>query len=428
MSYRLDTTALALAAALAAACGGGGSSSSPETDAEATAPAVPGELALKLHHSADLASVLSRYGLTPIEQFGRRPIFLVRAAAGDLETQAAQLRADPRVEYAEPNYLQHAPESIRRRPWAIGGDAGTYAAQWSGEALRLPEAHAVSEGAGTLVAVLDTGVDAAHPALAGRLVPGFDFVDFDDDVREEGAVGDAGFGHGTHVASLLAQVAPGARIMPLRVLDARGEGNIWVLGEALIHAVDPDRDPNTDDGAKVINLSLGTASRTRLLQDLVEIATCRDDDDDDEPNDKRRCEVSGGAVVVAAAGNSGDATRHYPAAEDVSGAIAVAASNEAGALAAFSTRGDWTRVAAPGEAVYGAVPNGGWAIWSGTSMAAPMVAGAAALLRAANPQWKASDVASKLESDGRPLCGSSVKLIDPAKTLSGRSGAAFDCP
>src|SRR5690606_35668614 len=108
-------------------------------------------------------------------------------------------------------------------------------------------------------------------------------------------------------------------------------------------------------------------------------------------------------------------------------ALAVAASTEAGALAGVSTRGDWVQVAAPGESIYGAIPGGRCGGWRGTSMAAAMVAGAAPLLRQAHPQWTPGEVADRLIQDGRPLCGSSLKQIDPAKTLTGTSAAAPVC-
>jgi thermitase len=433
-------TCCAAACALFVACGGGGDSPADGTDSQAASSpssaaagaTVANEVLVKLLNAADLPALLADNGLAVIDQFGQRPIYRLRAAAGsDIEALSARLEADARVQYAEPNLLHETPEGRRRQPWAIGGDAGTYATQWNTRALRLAEAHTLSLGSGVTVAVLDTGVDGAHPALAGRLVPGFDFVDFDAAPDEAGTVGDRGFGHGTHVASLVAQVAPGARIMPIRVLDAQGVGNIWVLAEGLLHAVDPDGNPASDDGAKVINLSLGTLRPTQLLEDIIEAVSCGDDyddDDDDNDADKVRCAASGGAVVTSAAGNSGDTTRHYPAAEQHPGALAVAASTESGTLATFSTRGDWVQVAAPGAQIYGAVPGGGWAVWNGTSMAAPMAAGAAALLRSQFPQWKPSDVTSKLTSNGRQLCGSSLKQIDPMSALGGTSGPGIACP
>lgn len=434
--------ALALSFCLVtAACGGGADASNPGTPGTPSAPstpgtpasvdgAVPNEVLVRLASTAELPAMLAQYGLTLLDQFGSRPIYRLRASAADTQPLVEQLRADARVIYAEPNGLHQTPEGRRFSTWAIGGDSGTYATQWNTRALRLPEAHTVSTGSGITVGLLDTGVDPNHPALAGRLLPGFDFVDFDADPREGGSVGDWGYGHGTHVASLIAQVAPAARIMPVRVLDPQGMGNVWVLAEGLLHAVDPDGSPATDDGADVINLSLGTTRRTELLEDILERVTCGDDfddDDDDGDTDVVRCAAQGGTVVVAAAGNSGDETPHYPAAETHDGALAVAANGEAGALAAFSTRGDWVHVSAPGELIYGAVPGGAYGVWNGTSMAAPMVAGAAALLRAANPQWEPSDVTNQLRSTGVALCGSTLKQIDAAAAVTGTSGPGFVC-
>src|SRR6185295_16802740 len=118
-------------------------------------------------------------------------------------------------------------------------------------------------------ALLDTGVDTNHPALAGHLLPGRDFVDDDADPSEVGDQQTGPYGHGTHVAGLVALVAPEAKIIPIRVLDERGVGNIWVLAEALAYAVDPDGDPATADGADVINLSLTTPRETKLIGNLI---------------------------------------------------------------------------------------------------------------------------------------------------------------
>jgi len=408
----------------AAGCGGGGGPANSNDDL------VPDEVVVKLIDGGQLQPLLSQYSLTLLDQFGSRPIYRLRARTGsDVEELAEQLAADPRVRYAEPNFINTAPEADRFPVWAIGGDAGTYAAQWSGNALRLPEAHAISRGAGVTVAVLDSGIDAAHPAVASRLLPGFDFVDFDADPAEAGADGDAGFGHGTFVASLVAQVAPDARIMPIRVLDRHGAGNVWILSEALLHAVDPDADPATNDGAQVINLSLGTTRPTALLEDIIDVASCEADvENDDDEVDLERCAAFGGAVVAVAAGNSGDATRHYPAAEDQEGELAVAASTADNRLATFSTRGDWVQIAAPGELVYGAVPGERWAQWSGTSMATPMVAGAAALLVAHYPLWTPGDITSALQSSARALCETPLRQVDAAAALGSAPAPAITCP
>ena len=169
-----------------------------------------------------------------------------------------------RVVYAEPNFIGRAPEGVQRVSWPKGEEDDDYQEQWAAGMIRLPEAHTITRGAGITIAVLDTGVDATHPALAGQLVNGYDFVDLDADPSEGGsAEQNLHYGHGTHVAGLVALVAPEAKIMPLRVLDENGSGNIWVLAEALTYAINPDGNLNTADGADVINLSSEHHARDR---------------------------------------------------------------------------------------------------------------------------------------------------------------------
>jgi subtilisin family serine protease len=284
--------------------------------------------------------------------------------------------------------------------------------------IRLPEAHTVTRGAGITVAVLDTGVDAAHPALAGRLVNGYDFVDLDSDPSEVGSTEqNLHYGHGTHVAGLVALVAPEARIMPLRVLDENGSGDIWVLAEALAYAINPDGDLNTADGADVINLSLSTVHETNLLAEIVAAVTCERDDDPGEDDDCLVSPDQHGAVVVAAAGNSGSSTPEYPAAEGVIGSLSVAASTQTDTLASFSNFGSWVHVAAPGEGILSSVPNGEYAVWSGTSMATPLVAGEAALVRAANPGYTAASIVGHIVSKSEGINGPVSKRIDVAAAL-----------
>jgi subtilisin family serine protease len=247
------------------------------------------------------------------------------------------------------------------------------------------------------VAVLDSGVDMAHPALAAHLTGGYDFVDGDADPRE--APSGAGVGHGTHVAGLVALAAPEARIMPVRVLDAEGAGDMWRLARALVWASDPDADPTTPDGADVINLSLTTLNHTHLMTDLVsEVA-----------NDQR------GVVLVAAAGNSGSKEPEFPAGEGGSRLLSVGASAlGTTALAAFSNRGSWVDVAAPGERVSSTVPGGGFATWSGTSMAAALASGEVALVRAAFPQLNARQVIDRVVSTASEGTGGAPRQLNAA--------------
>jgi len=383
---------------------------------------IPGEILVQLRSGSDLSAIQTGYRLSLMSRFGQRPIFRFRVTGQQrVDAVVNALRADPRVAVAEPNFAAGAPEARKRSVWAVG-EPGAYTTQWAPSAMGLPAAHTRATGQGQLVAVLDTGVDFSHPALAGRLLPGWDFVDGDSDSSEVGVVGVGGFGHGTHVAGLVALAAPGAQIMPLRVLDAAGEGNIWVLAEAMLHAVDPDRVPTTPDGARIINLSLGTNQRTAILDLVTRLVQCSDDDDDDEEDaplddpgynvDKERCNVLGSAVVVAAAGNSGNSTElQYPAAEKSAGRMAVAASAASGRLARLSNWGSWIDVAAPGEGLTSAVPGGGYGVWSGTSMATPLVAGVAALLFQENPDWKPEDITKRLRESAVALCDTSLRQV-----------------
>jgi len=263
--------------------------------------------------------VASQFALDPVplDQFGSRPIYRLRITDGSLVTdKVTALLLDKRVVFAEPNFNYTPPEG-GGQTWSVGGDVGTFVAQWAPQMIHLPLGHQFSRGMGTngrpiRVAVLDTGVDATHPALAGHLLPGFDFVDMDNDPSEVGDQTMGPYGHGTHVAGLIALVAPEAKIIPIRVLDPHGMGNIWVLAEALKYAVDPDGDPNTDDGADVINMSLSTLRRTHLLGSALS-RVCGDDapqaGEEDFP-----AASNPNLVVVSAAGNAGNSTPQYPAA------------------------------------------------------------------------------------------------------------------
>ena len=402
-------------------------------------PEVPGEVLVRLRSTADLQPLLLRYSLSLRAQFGARPIYRL-SVLGAASTQGVidALALDPAVLDAEANAIHSAPEARRNTGWAIGTPAA-YTVQWAPQALRLVQAHALSRGAGVRVAVLDSGIDAAHPAFDGRLVPGFDFVDGDVDPSEVFAPGSVSFGHGTHVAALVALAAPAASIMPLRVLDALGQGNAWVLAEAMLHAVDPDRNPATNDGAQVINMSLGSTNRTKLFDAIAQLSACSIPAPTDPENtfidpgynaDRQRCDAFGGAVVIAAAGN--DASRRvkqYPAAEGAYGLLPVTASDSRRQLATFANFGSWVNVAAPGEGITSALPGGGFGTWSGTSMAAPLAAGVAALVKAQEPGLSANDLVRRLERTGAALCGTDdQRQIDAAAALRISAPPDARCP
>jgi subtilisin family serine protease len=413
--------------------GGAGGGANAAADAE-----VPGEILLKLRSTSALQPLLAKYPVTLLSRFGARPIYRVKAVGNaDVKQLLLSLSAEPEVMIAESNGTHRSPEARRNQPWAIGTE-GDYVAQWAPTAMNLARAHQTTTGAGVRVAVLDTGVDTTHPLLAGRLLPGHDFVDDDKDPSEMGSRTNPAFGHGTHVAGLVAMVAPAAKIMPLRILDADGMGNVWVLAEALLFAMDPDGNPNTDDGAHVINLSLGTLTRTRLMDSIALIASCGSEVADDpiadrtDPgyaDDRARCAKGFGAVVVAAAGNEGSANvKEYPAAEGAYGLLAVAASTSAKKLALFSNSGSWVQLAAPGEGITSAVP-GGYGTWSGTSMASPLAAGTVALVRSLNLGMAPKDVIDRVKRSSVQLCGGTqLRQLDAAAAVNNSTPAAWVCP
>lgn len=465
MTTKLQLSVLA-AAALLAACGGGGGvlgvvagggsgggscglSLASSAGAQPLA-ALTGEILLQLRTGNGIEAVAAQNNFSVVSRFGQRPIYRVRVTGSDsVDAALARLATDPRVLFAERNLQGAAPESRRCSVWAIGR-ADAFTTQWAPQALRLPQAQALSSGAGVRVAVLDTGIEPGHPVFSGRLAQnasgillGRDFVDDDLDPSERGTRDNVGYGHGTHVAGLVALTAPGARIMPVRVLNENGEGNVWVLAEGLLWAIDPDGNPATDDGAHVINLSLGTLQPTRLLSNITRLANCEfDDDEDDEDfddpgfdDDRERCLLRYGAVVSAAAGNSGsDTEQQFPAAEapTIPGALSVTASTESRRLASFSNRGPWVQIAAPGEGITSAVPLGQFGSWSGTSMAAPIVAGVAALTMqttSPNPlgftglrQWAPDDLARRVMGRTVALCGTSLRQIDALGAVTDGAG------
>lgn len=398
---------------------------------------LPNELLVKLRRSADLQPLLAKYPLALAGRFGARPIFRFTVTGGARPKDVlARLLLDPAVMLAETNSRQASPEARKNMAWAIG-QADAYAAQWAPAALRLGAAQRLATGRGVRVAVLDTGVDARHPALANRVLAGRDFVDGDRTASEPVTPNGAAWGHGTHVAGLIALVAPNARILPARVLDPDGVGNSWVLAEALLWAVDPDGNPATDDGADVINMSLGTLSRTSVLEAISHLATCQppvaddpvaDRSDPGYADDERRCAARPAPVLVAAAGNDGSRVREYPAAEGVYGLISVGAARPDATVAPFSNFGSWVRMAAPGQRIVSSLPGGRWGSWSGTSMAAPLVAGTVALVRERVPALSAKDVAQRMRRATALSCDGVLPLLDSYAAVAGTKAPERVCP
>jgi len=270
------------------------------------------------------------------------------------KTAQEPLPASPIVEQAEQSHFVSAFDTIKLND-------PKYASQWALSAINAPSAW-VQIPANTpivTVAVIDTGICPAHEDLVGRIGAGYDFIQKDSIPQDEN-------GHGCFVSGLIAAnmnngigiagVAPNTRIMPLRVLDASGRGTDSNVAAAIIYAA--------DNGAQIINLSLGGEYPSLAMENAVNYAAAK------------------GVSVVAAAGNKGALGALYPA--KYAAAIAVGSLDSDLRPSYFSNYGPDIDIWAPGGNVMSTNLNGGYGSGSGTSFAAPYVSGAIALDLALN--------------------------------------------
>jgi thermitase len=254
-----------------------------------------------------------------------------------------------------------------------------FPSQWGALQINSPESWNVSCGSpSTLVAVLDTGVDSLHPDLSGQLTPGYDFVNDDADPSDDN-------GHGTAMTGIIvaranngigvAGIASASQVLPVKVLDANGNGLYSIIATGIIYAA--------DNGARVINLSLAGSSPSDVLQSAVDYARAHD------------------TIVVAAAGNSGQDAPAYPAALD--GVVAVAATDQNERRAYFSNYGSWVSLSAPGVDIVTTTVDGDYAGATGTSPATALTSGAFALLLAANPTMTGPEAVDRMTANAVDL-------------------------
>lgn len=367
---------LALAALLSlAACGGGGASdpASPPGGTAYVLVAASGD---------DIDDVAEDTGAVVLGPVPGTSMWRVQLPAGMTEAQfLALLDDDARVEEAEEDHELSTPE----------GGASTIAAGTTElaasiasqpELARIGRAAALARatGAGVRVAVVDTGIVASHPFLAASVDPdGRDVLDGDGDptdapdgVDDDGdGLVDEGFGHGTFVASLVLAVAPGARLLPVRVLGSDGQGTASALATGITWAV--------DRGVHVINVSIGMHASSSVVRRAVQRAR------------------SLGIVVVASAGNTGLEDATFPSA--YSEVLAVTALGSGDVRAPFASYGGEVDLAAPGVDLLGAHPRypSGVGRWSGTSFASALAAGAVALVKQLRPGLGAEDLQRVLQ-------------------------------
>lgn len=341
------------------------------------------EILLQLANGVSINTINARYN-TETEDllllFGVTTYRVEVADSGLLDSTVAAMQKDSDILLVDFNYFGQSPEAVRRTIAIIDNSptASEYHDQNALNRVKAPQAQTISTGLGVVVAVIDTGVDYTHPALASHIlrdqsnkVIGYDFVDNDSDPIDstngidddaDGQI-DEGAGHGTHIAGIISLVAPGAKILPIRVLNSDGVGNAILVARGIDYAYQYAK---ANHVPMVINLSLGFPTDSFAVDDAVEEA------------------LSEGIPVIASAGNDNSSAPHYPAACVLKSGlkvVSVAATDPNAIKAGFSNYGkDWVDVTAPGMGIYSTFLNGQYAWWDGTSMSAPFVSGETALI------------------------------------------------
>jgi subtilisin family serine protease len=335
------------------------------------------QLIIGLKPNADLSTIVGRWGFQVLAWLPEVRIALVGLdGIPDTRVMIEPISNDPDLEFVEANWVNKAPES--RSAVAFSTQQQTGISPDYAYALTGASATTCVDGSGVIVAVIDTGIDVTHPDFAGSISPdAYNAINNTNDASEtangiddngDGVV-DAMYGHGTHVAGIISRVAPGATILPIKALNDEGIGDAFALTTALVYAGDHDAD--------VVNLSLSSPIDSEAVDTGVKYAE------------------DAGAVVVAATGNDNtDTPKQYPAASH--GVIGVASTGPDDVKSPFSNYGADISISAPGTDIESSLPPNTYGVASGTSMAAPFVSGAAALLIQKEPGLSAEAVRTTL--------------------------------
>ncbi|MEX2457941.1 MAG: S8 family serine peptidase [Actinomycetota bacterium] len=316
---------------------------------------------------------LEQYGAHDAGTTGTTGYTVAAIEDGDTpEATVAELRQDSRVDRVQLNYLRWAAATPNDPGLALGDQ----------EYLkRIRSLAAWNRNKGTslkTIAILDTGIDTDHPDLASRIKPGYNAITGGTDVEDDNA-------HGTFVAGIAAAISNNGRgiasaawaagILPVKVLDSEGVGTDADVAEGITWAA--------DHGAEVINMSFGGPGESQILKDAVDYAKTKD------------------VVLVASAGNEGWSVPSYPAAHD--SVLAVTATDNSSTFAFFSNHGWWVDIAAPGVNIVSTFMGDVelYGIGSGTSFAAPLVAGVAFLVRNEYPTWNRTQVYNRVKNQAR---------------------------
>ncbi len=356
MITKLHFKAIAVSLVLALVLGLTGTAGvSPQVEASSTTEFVQGQILVGFRPGTHALEVASAHALNKgqvREVIDRIGVQVVRVPAGEELRAVARYRANPNVLFAEADGIVKALGFTPNDPMLPD--------QWGLARVEATLAWGVTRGNSTIrIAILDTGIDAGHGDINPKVVAAQNFT-------TSLTVSDR-HGHGTHVAGIAAAATNNARgiagmgfdvvLMNGKVLGDDGSGAWSWVANGIIWAA--------DNGARVINLSLGGTTHSATLENAVNYAWGR------------------GVVVVAAAGNNNSSTLMYPAA--YANVIAVGATDDDDSRASFSSFGTWVDVAAPGVDILSTFPRSSlgtdqYTLMSGTSMAAPFVAGLAGLV------------------------------------------------
>ena len=354
----------------------------PKTDSPEGLEMAPDRVVVRWRDDGAAAAVSRGLGLRQLVTLDSGVTQVLGTGGRAVADVVSDLRRQPAVAWAEPDYVVH----VDAGEVAVN-DALTHQ-QYALDRMNVREAWSITTGGSNLIAVLDTGVWAAHPDLAGRIAPGYDFVNGDADPADDNA-------HGTWVSGILAARANDGygvagitwtdRILPVKVMDQNGSGYTSVLATGIRWAA--------DQGASVINMSIGGYGDSTALREAIEYAWSKN------------------VVMVAAAGNHRRVEQTYPASYPQ--VISVSATQADDEFTNWSSYGAAVDVSAPGASIMttncdrrvvtSCAYDGSHITISGTSFSTPNTAGVAALLRAANPLWTNQQVMSRIISSSDDL-------------------------
>jgi len=347
-------------------------------------PALPHEFIVRVKVGETIADVADSYGAEVACGLASQRLYLLRttpAGPSDDATEGA-LEVDDRLDNVERNY-ENAIDDGHTQSFFVSAAPSEFLTQPCWRQIGLPSAPIAWEGQDVTIAILDTGVNL-HDRFASKVrLDGTSFIDAELPVIDVASGLDTNgngradelAGHGTFIAGLITQVAPRSRVLPIRVLDSDGVGSTFATTCGIYYAI--------EHGARIINVSLGSATPSALLDEAVAAA------------------VKAKVVVVAAAGNAGLAAPEYPAA--TRGAIAVASIDESFMLAPWSNFGAAVRFAAPGGDIVSTAGIDEYAKASGTSMSTAIVTGTLARVISRMPKDSAFDAADALWRASRSI-------------------------